>query len=887
MPTTGDSYSSITSPFLAAGWSDRYRVERVLGQGRMATVYLAEDVRHHRRVAIKVLQANVAELAGAERFLGEIRTTATLQHPHIVPLIDSGETHGVPYYVMPYIEGETLRHRLTREGQLPVHEAIRLAKEIASALDFAHRHGVVHRDIKPENVLLQDGSALVADFGIALALSSVAGQRLTETGISLGTPQYMSPEQAMAERTIDGRSDIFALGAITYEMLVGEAPFTGPTIQVVLARLATEEPRRILPLRNSVPPNVEEAVLRALAKLPADRFDTVRDFAAALSSADISRRASMASILGGWRAGALGIGLVVAGLAGWFLGREALRRDEAPYPPSRLSIVGPRIGGTGISALQRQLAITPDGQTLLYLAMTPDGRSRLMRQSLTDAEPAPVPNVREGTATPVLSADGHSFFGWAPGERAAYRYTITGGPGEPLSLPGGYTDFAQWDEHGTIWYSPRDGGALWRLDPSDTVARSIAGAARTTRFQQLLPDGRHALVMLNAGARSGPVGIADVVTGGVTPLMTTAVVEVRYAAGYLVYVLADGALEAAPFDLRDRKVTGAGVPLGTTVSLTGTGVAQLAVAPNGTLAYIVEEPPALVFVDRNGGARVALGARHDYHGPRFSPDGQRVSVDFDAADGRDVWLFSIVDGSLSRATFTHDAHDGTWTPDGQFITYLSSRSGTETIYKKRPTEIGGAEALFASSSLGFTGMWLHDGSGIVTTMSLRPGSSADIALIRNGGRGPVEPIAASEFTEAFPAVSPDGRWVAFTSDQSGQPEVYLHQTSGPSEQLRISQGGATEPAWGPSGHEVFYRTVSDTAPQLMVATLRTQPSLAVVSRRVLFPVADMIGTNPHANYDIAPDGRTFVMVRRTPASRIVVIQNLPAFVRKQSRESSR
>jgi Tol biopolymer transport system component len=311
------------------------------------------------------------------------------------------------------------------------------------------------------------------------------------------------------------------------------------------------------------------------------------------------------------------------------------------------------------------------------------------------------------------------------------------------------------------------------------------------------------------------------------------------------------------------------------------------VAPNGTVAYIAEELPALVFVDRNGASHPALDVRHNYHGPRFSPDGQRVSFDFTAADGRDVWLFSIADRSLSRATFAHDGHDATWTPDGQFITYLSARSGTETIYKKRAAEMGGDEKLFASPSLGFTGVWLHDGSGLVTTANLQAGSGADIAIIRNAGRGPLEPLAASEFAEAFPAVSPDGRWVAFTSDQSGRPEVYVRLTSGASEQFRISQDGGTEPVWGPGGREVFYRTLSDTAPQLIAATIRTQPSVAVVSRHALFSVADAIGTNPHANYDIAPNGRTFVMVRRTPANRIVVIQNLAAFVRQQSREGSR
>src|SRR5687768_8265080 len=209
---------------LTAALADRYRVERELGAGGMATVYLAHDLKHDRDVAIKVLHPDLGAALGAERFLSEIRTTARLQHPHILPLLDSGEADGLLYYVMPLVTGETLRTRLDRERQLPIADAVRIAREVAGALDYAHRHAVIHRDIKPENVLLHDGSALVADFGIALAVQQAGGQRLTQTGLSLGTPQYMSPEQAMGERTIDARSDIYALGAVTYEMLTGEPP---------------------------------------------------------------------------------------------------------------------------------------------------------------------------------------------------------------------------------------------------------------------------------------------------------------------------------------------------------------------------------------------------------------------------------------------------------------------------------------------------------------------------------------------------------------------------------------------------------------------------------------------------------------------------------------
>src|SRR5262245_8615868 len=264
---------------LRAALADRYRIERELGQGGMATVYLAEDVRHRRRVALKVLHPELSAVLGPERFLKEIELTASLQHPHILPLFDSGEAAGQLFYVMPFVQGETLRARLERERQLSIAESIRLATEIADALSYAHGLGVIHRDIKPENILLQGGHALVADFGIALAVQQAGGQRMTQTGLSLGTPQDMSPEQATGEKTIDARADVYALGAVTYELLIGEPPFTGPTAQAIVARLLTTPPAPLIATRNTVPVHVEQAVLTALAKLPADRFATAGEFA--------------------------------------------------------------------------------------------------------------------------------------------------------------------------------------------------------------------------------------------------------------------------------------------------------------------------------------------------------------------------------------------------------------------------------------------------------------------------------------------------------------------------------------------------------------------------------------------------------------------------------
>jgi len=269
---------------LSTSLADRYRIERQLGQGGMATVYLAEDLRHDRQVAIKVLRPELAAVLGADRFVQEIKTTAALQHPHILPLFDSGQADSFLYYVMPYIQGETLRTKLDREKQLGVDEAVRITREVADALDYAHRHGVIHRDIKPENILLHDGRPMVADFGIALAVSAAAGGRMTETGLSLGTPHYMSPEQATAEKEITARSDVYSLASMLYEMLAGQPPHLGGSAQQIIMKIIAEPVADVATLRRSVPPNVAAALGKALEKLPADRFASAKAFAEALAN---------------------------------------------------------------------------------------------------------------------------------------------------------------------------------------------------------------------------------------------------------------------------------------------------------------------------------------------------------------------------------------------------------------------------------------------------------------------------------------------------------------------------------------------------------------------------------------------------------------------------
>src|SRR5689334_16732637 len=393
-PARRSTEAMTTTPVdqLRAALADRYRLERELGQGGMATVYLAHDLRHERKVAIKVLRPELAAVIGAERFVREIRTIASLQHPHILGLIDSGEVQGTAYYVMPFVEGESLRDRLAREKQLPIPDAVRIATEVASALDYAHRHGVIHRDIKPENILLHDGQALVADFGIALAMTQAGGTRMTETGMSLGTPHYMSPEQAMGEREITARSDVYALGAVLYEMLSGEPPFTGPTAQAIVAKVMTDEPRPLAIHRKTVPPHVEAAVLTALAKLPADRFESAAAFVQALSNAGFASTVAVpfrSRPAARWRGGAailIAAVLLLVGLAAWsrWGGRV---NGAAAMPTYRFYVTG-----DSTRTIRPNFAMAADGAAMVYEARTGTG-SQLYLQRFSELDPKAIPGT--------------------------------------------------------------------------------------------------------------------------------------------------------------------------------------------------------------------------------------------------------------------------------------------------------------------------------------------------------------------------------------------------------------------------------------------------------------------------------------------------------------
>jgi serine/threonine-protein kinase len=396
----------------------------------MATVYLAEDFKHRRKVALKVLKPELAAVLGAERFVQEITTTAALQHPHILPLFDSGEADGFLYYVMPFIDGETLRDTLDRETQLGIDQAVRIAREVADALDYAHRHGVVHRDIKPENILIAEGRPMVADFGIALALSAAAGGRMTETGLSLGTPHYMSPEQATAEKEISARSDVYSLGSVLYEMLAGEPPHIGGSAQQIIMKIIAEQAQPLTALRKSVPANVAAAVAKSLEKLPADRFESAKAFAEALGNpgfttttgsggiAGISSTAIPRRLVG--MLGAVAALLLAVALWGWL----------RPVPEPVIHLTIPPLPGTEFLTNPRWPALSPDGETVVFAA-TSGGVSRLYRRAVNGFGVEEVEGTEDATF-PFFSPDGE-WVAFYTANRKLRKVPLTGGPSTPIA----------------------------------------------------------------------------------------------------------------------------------------------------------------------------------------------------------------------------------------------------------------------------------------------------------------------------------------------------------------------------------------------------------------------------------------------------------------------
>jgi eukaryotic-like serine/threonine-protein kinase len=864
---------------LTTALAGRYAIERELGQGGMATVYLARDLRHDRKVALKVLRPELAAVIGADRFLQEIRVTAGLQHPHILPLHDSGEIDHFLYYVMPYVEGESLRDRLLRERQLSIEDALRIAAEVLAALAYAHGRGVIHRDIKPENILLAHGAAVVADFGIARAVTAAGGGRLTETGLSLGTPQYMSPEQATADRELDGRSDVYALGAVLYELLTGEPPHTGPTTQSVIAKLLTEEPRPVLAGRPTVPPHVAAAVHKALARLPADRFKGAAEFAEALARpgafqpaapAPAPRTAARQARLLLPLAGMLLLG--VALLFGALLRPSA---PEAPAPVVRAILKLPANAGLQALVSGSPLVLSPDASTLVYA-----GRQQLFVRRLDQLDPVPLPNTN-GASQPFLSPDGQRVGFLADG--SLKQVALAGGPVVTL-CPVQDLWGASWGSRDEIVYSAS--GRLFRIAASGGTPRPIplvdSTPAGSIRWPEFLPDGKRVLVTRGFLPMIG-TAIVELETGKLT-LVPEAGINPRFIEpGYLVSFSAEGSASVMPFDWRQGRVTGPATPVLEGMSIGLQGVAEVAISRSGWVVYApaVSSRRRLVLVNRRGAAALLPTEARTFSDPRFSPDGKRVVVTQLVPGGGlagDIWVLDLGQQTLSRLTFEGQQQFPEWTADGKRVLFTARGGGRAGIHWI-PAAGGEMDSLLP----GTTGLVLE---GILTrdqrTMVYRIGGiPADLYVVRRDSLKSPHPLVVSRFDERSPALSPDERWIAYVSNESGRDEVYVRQFPSGGGRWLVSAAGGTEPRWRRDGRELFYRN----ADSLFAVPVPLQRDFAIGRRALLF-TGNYLSNGRHATYDVHPDGNQFIFIsgETDNGDELVLVQNLVASVaRKRGR----
>jgi len=861
---------------LTAALESRYRIERQLGAGGMATVYLAADLKHDRKVALKVLKPELAAVLGAERFVVEIKTTAALSHPHILPLFDSGEAGGFLYYVMPYIEGETIRDRLNRDTQLGVDEAVRITIEVADALDYAHRHGVIHRDIKPENILLHDGRPMVMDFGIALAVSAAAGGRMTETGLSLGTPHYMSPEQATADKDITARSDIYSLASVLYEMLTGNPPHTGSSAQQIIMKIIAEPVQPVTALRKSAPAHVAAALATALEKLPADRFATAQDFATALANPLYATRASPA-LTGDSQLGARGRRLtvalsaalaVVSALALWL----STRPGAAPSPSSRYALALPTATSL-ITNFGSTMAVSADGSVLVFAGADTSGVQRLWVKRAGEVDAAPVAGTDDGFS-PFLSPDGTELGFFRVGSQRLMVVALDGGrprtvTGSPLGVSGGY-----WATDGYIYFDA-DSAGIERIRPDGSGRESAAAldsASQVTGYAwpEVLP-GNRVLVARRRHENDQPddFEIVAIPIGGGPVVTLDKGVAARHLDGHLLVVRADGVIVA-------RRLTDGGLGLDTARTILATG-ARVRHETFGAGDVATDRHGSLYYVNAtaSGGSGLRPTWLASGGGPSPADSAGPLSADVNTflpapglrraaiIDPTGLWVREFPSGVMSPIEIpVSQIRAVGWSPAGDSILV--------SVQRERGTEILRVRA----DGLGDYNVIARDTGTIIGEISVSPDRRWLIAERRADSGAPNQLVVLerqrdSIFREllpgqggAGPVLSPDGRWLAYFSLRSGNPDVYVRPFPDVSGAIwRISTDGGEWPVWSPDGDRIYYlrRAGEDVLFSVDVASspaFRPSPPRAILRQQDLTEIEIVPG------WGVAPGGERLLVLSR-------------------------
>jgi serine/threonine-protein kinase len=868
-----------------------YRILEKIGQGGMGEVYRASDTRLNRDVAIKVLPeifANDAERMA--RFGREAQVLASLNHPHIAAIHGIEESGGRRALVMELVEGETLAERLKR-GALPLEEALEVARQIAEALEEAHERGIIHRDLKPANVkLTPSGSVKLLDFGLAKALEGDPGtsgaldfsqsptlQGMgTQAGMILGTAAYMSPEQARGHKA-DRRSDIWSFGALFYELLTGRPAFAGETVSDVLASVLKADPEwSALPA--ALPAAAGELVRRCLVRDPKQRLQSIGDARIALAeslarpggpgatlplalpAAVSSRRRALPWVL---------LAATLTALAATLALRQG--RGAPGEPPLRLAIaISDRSLDLTIGASS---VLSPDGTRLAYVAGDDAGRTLYVR-SLDSLDTVQLATGTVGTNSPY-----HPFFSpdgeWIGFVTASELRKIpnTGGTAQTLCKVE-RSRGASWSEDGSIVLAPSPSSGLVRVsaaggEPTPLTTLDRAKGEITHRWPQALPGGKAVLFTAHRKSRDFNEAALEVVVlaSGERKLVLSGGSYGRYArSGHLVYVNGT-TLFAVPFDLARLAVTGSPVPILENVATsTAEGGGQFDFSGTGRLAYVtaentVSEYPA-VWVNRKGETTTLLAERGTYGNPRLSPDGRRLALTALREGNWDIWVYDLERGVPTRLTFDEAAEtEQIWSPDGRELVYSSDKSGFDNLHRKRADGSGEAERLTEAEESQWASSWSRSGQ-IALTASAK-GAAFDVEVMPSTGEHKPEPFLGTPFRETDADFSPDGRWLAYASNESGRLEVYVRPYPAGGGRWQVSDGGGAYPRWSRDGRELFYRTdtgIMSASVEAAADTLRVGKPRAVLSGAFRGGTGGVnAGGFAFADYDVSPDGQRFVM----------------------------
>ncbi len=858
-----------------------YEIEEAIGAGGMGEVYRARDTRLERSVAIKVLPAHLAESPELrQRLEREAKAVSSLSHPNICPLYDIGHEDGVDYLVMEFIDGETLADRLSK-GPLPLEEALKIGVQIADALEKAHRQGIVHRDLKPGNIMLTSSGSKLLDFGLAKSESTGGGdddltrtptvsQPLTAAGTVLGTYQYMAPEQ-LEGKDVDARTDIFALGAVLYEMASGQRAFQAATQASLIGAIMHETPSPVASIQPMTPPAFDRVVQTCLAKDPEERWQTAHDVklqlewiaeggsVVGLPAPVAARRKSREKLA--WVAA-----VAAAAAASLFAVGYFLRTPEAPRqvrfqiaPPQQLSQIGsPRL--------------SPDGLHLAFHGIDAAGTSQIWIRDLDSLEARPIAGTEdagtglENESRPIWSPDSRhiAFF---VGNKLK-KVPVAGGPAQTICESPGAD--GSWSSTGEIVFDGADNDPLRRVSASGGIVKievALGEGITSVGWPEFLPNGRQFIYLSEDSEGVATVKLHTLDDGDDIDL-TVADSRVQYAdPGFLLYVL-DDMLVAHPFDAGKGELTGEPMPLADNIGSTAVGLADFSASADGTLAFRGGESGGrlMQWMDREGRTMGELADVNEFRTFRISPDGKRVATQiFDPDAGQsDIWVHDLDRGVASRFTFDSGADYGPiWTADGESVVYTARPDESYHLTLKDASGAGSPQTILKSERNVFAGDITRDGR-YLAYMENGGETNWDVWAMPLDASGEAFPLLQSEFLEVRPSFSPDGQWFAYESNESGRSEIYVRRFPGPSGQWQVSTDGGTEPNWGANGTEIYYL---DSGGNLVSVPVETGATLTAGLPEQLFS-PPLFPTIQRERYVVSRDGKRF-LVLSTPSGEAV------------------